>query len=70
MAKNSSRIDFGNVKLHPYLIGNIVMRYRMNDRLSFKAALNNFADEEYTLANGYKTETRKIFVGFNYRPSL
>ena len=70
MAKNSSRIDFGNVKLHPYLIGNIVMRYRMNDRLSFKAALNNFTDEEYTLANGYKTETRKIFVGFNYRPSL
>ena len=46
------------------------MRYRMNDRLSFKAALNNFTDEEYTLANGYKTETRKIFVGFNYRPSL
>lgn len=70
MAKNSSRIDFGDVKLHPYLIGNIVMRYRMNDRLSFKAALNNFTDEEYTLANGYTTAARKIFIGFSYRPSL
>ena len=70
MAKNSSRIDFGDVKLHPYLIGNIVIRYRMNDRLSFKAALNNFTDEEYTLANGYTTAARKIFIGFSYRPSL
>ena len=70
MAKNSSRIDFGDVKLHPYLIGNIVIRYRMNDRLSFKAALNNFTDEEYTLANGYTTAARKIFIGFSYRSSL
>ena len=70
MSKNSSRIDFGGVKLNQYLIGNIVMRYRMNNRLSFKAALNNFTDEEYTLANGYQTAKRKAFIGFTYRPSL
>ena len=46
------------------------MRYRMNNRLSFKAALNNFTDEEYTLANGYQTAKRKAFIGFTYRPSL
>ncbi|MBT5217820.1 MAG: TonB-dependent receptor [Gammaproteobacteria bacterium] len=70
MSKNSSRIDFGDIKLHPYFIGNIIFRYRMNDRLSFKVALNNFTDEKYTLANGYKTATRKAFIGLTYKPSL
>jgi outer membrane cobalamin receptor len=42
----------------------------MNDRLSFKVALNNFTDEKYTLANGYKTATRKAFIGLTYKPSL
>jgi len=65
---SDSRMDFGEVKLDDYLLGNITLQYHLNERWLIRATINNITDESYMLANNYNTAKRKGYLGFIYRP--
>ena len=64
--RDSTRYDFGGLKLDAYTLMNASMKWRINQHLMINASFNNALDEDYVLANGYNTPKRKIFLGFNY----
>jgi outer membrane cobalamin receptor len=51
---------------HPYTLVNATLRYRVNDALTFQGRLENLFDEDYALADGYRTEGRSYTVGVRY----
>ncbi len=64
-----NRKDVGfpdNVTLDPYTLVNATARYRVNEKLTLQARLENAFDEDYTLAQGYRTEGRAYTVGVRY----
>ena len=64
--RDSTRYDFGGLKLEAYTLMNASLRWQINQQLMINASFNNALDEDYVLANGYNTPKRKIFLGFNY----
>ena len=64
--RDSTRYDFGGLKLDAYTLMNASLKWRINQELMINASFNNALDEDYELANGYNTPKRKIFLGFNY----
>jgi vitamin B12 transporter len=69
VAAVGERKDFGfpeNVTLDSYTLVNATLRYRVNDALTLQGRLENMFDEDYTLADGYRTEGRTYTVGVRY----
>ena len=69
IAAVGDRKDFGfptNVTLDSYTLVNATLRYRVNDALTLQGRLENLFDEDYTLAEGYRTEGRSYTVGVRY----
>ena len=69
IAAFGDRKDFGfpdNVTLDSYTLVNATLRYRVNDALTLQGRLENLFDEDYTLAEGYRTEGRSYTVGVRY----
>ena len=64
--RDSTRYDFGGLKLEAYTLMNASLRWQINQQLMINASFNNVLDEDYVLANGYNTPKRKVFLGFNY----
>jgi len=64
--RDSTRYDFGGLKLDAYTLMNASLKWRINQQLVINASFNNALDEDYVVANGYNTPKRKIFLGFNY----
>ena len=64
--RDSTRYDFGGLKLEAYTLMNASLRWQINQQLMINASFNNALDEDYVLANGYNTPKRKVFLGFNY----
>ena len=64
--RDSTRYDFGGLKLEAYTLMNTSLRWQINQQLMINASFNNALDEDYVLANGYNTPKRKVFLGFNY----
>jgi vitamin B12 transporter len=64
--RDSTRYDFGGLKLDAYTLMNASLKWQINQQLMINASFNNALDEDYVLANGYNTPKRKIFLGFNY----
>ena len=63
------RKDFGfpdNVTLDSYVLVNATVRYRVNGALTLQGRIENALDEDYTLAQGYRTEGRAYTVGVRY----
>jgi len=63
------RKDFGfpqNVTLDSYALVNATVRYRVNAGLTLQGRLENALDEDYTLAQGYRTEGRAYTIGVRY----
>jgi vitamin B12 transporter len=54
------------VTLDSYALVNATVRYRLNDALTLQGRLENLLDEEYVLAQGYRTEGRSYTVGVRY----
>ena len=69
VAAYGNRKDFGfpeNVTLDSYALVNATLRYRVSGALTLQGRLENAFDEEYTLAEGYRTEGRSYTVGVRY----
>ena len=45
---------------------NATLRYRVNGALTLQGRLENLFDEDYVLAQGYRTEGRAYTVGVRY----
>ena len=63
------RKDFGfpeNVTLDSYLLVNATMRYRVTNAFTLQGRIENALDEDYTLAQGYRTEGRAYTIGVRY----
>ena len=68
IAAYGNRKDFGfpQVTLDSYALVNATLRYRLNDALTLQGRLENLLDEDYLLAQGYRTEGRSYTVGVRY----
>ena len=69
IAAVGERKDFGfptNVTLDSYTLVNATLRYRVNGALTLQGRLENLFDEDYALAEGYRTEGRSYTVGVRY----
>jgi len=69
IAAFGERKDFGfpePVTLDSYVLVNASLRYRVNDALTLQGRLENIFDEEYTYAEGYRTEGVSYTVGVRY----
>ena len=69
VASFGNRKDFGfpqNVTLDSYTLLNATVRYRVNDALTLQGRLENALDEDYVLAQGYRTEGRAYTIGVRY----
>ncbi|HYJ42626.1 MAG TPA: TonB-dependent receptor [Steroidobacteraceae bacterium] len=63
------RKDFGfpaPVTLDSYTLVNATLRYRVNDALTLQGRFENIFDEDYTYAEGYRTEGASYTVGVRY----
>jgi vitamin B12 transporter len=64
-----NRKDFGfpeNVTLDSYALLNATVRYRVNGGLTLQGRVENALDQDYTLAQGYRTEGRAYTIGVRY----
>ena len=68
VAAFGNRKDFGfpAVTLDSYLLVNATARYRITDALLLQGRLENALDEDYALAQGYRTRGRAYTVGVRY----
>jgi len=69
VAAFGERKDFGfpaNVTLDSYALVNATIRYRVNNALTFQGRLENALDEDYALAQGYRTQGRSYTIGVRY----
>jgi vitamin B12 transporter len=63
-----SRKDFGfpAVTLDSYTLVNATVRWRATSALTLQGRLENLLDEDYALAQGYRTEGRSYTIGVRY----
>lgn len=69
VAAHGSRRDFGfpeNVTLDSYALVNATLRYRVSNALTLQGRMENAFDEDYTIADGYRTEGRSYTIGVRY----
>lgn len=68
VAAFGNRKDFGfpAVTLDSYVLVNATARYRITDALLVQGRLENALDEDYALAQGYRTRGRAYTVGVRY----
>jgi vitamin B12 transporter len=69
VAAYGNRKDFGfpeNVTLDSYMLVNATVRYRATAALTVQGRLENAFDEDYVLAQGYRTEGRAYTIGVRF----
>jgi vitamin B12 transporter len=68
VAAYGNRKDFGfpAVTLDSYELVNATLRYRATSALTLQGRVENLFDENYALAQGYRTEGRNYTVGVRY----
>jgi vitamin B12 transporter len=69
VAAYGNRKDFGfpeNITLDSYALLNGTVRYRATGALTVQGRIENALDENYTLAEGYRTEGRSYTIGVRY----
>ena len=68
VAAYGNRKDFGfpAVTLDSYALLNATVRFRVNGALTLQGRLENALDEDYVLAQGYRTRGRSYTVGVRY----
>jgi vitamin B12 transporter len=66
------RTDFGfpePVELDEYVLVDLTAGWRITDRMSLTARVENLFDEDYELADGFNTPGRGVYVALRYGPS-
>ncbi|MBU3903779.1 MAG: TonB-dependent receptor [Gammaproteobacteria bacterium] len=58
---------FMRTELAAYDVANITASYALDKQLVLSARVDNLFDRDYTLAHGYNTPGRTVFVGLNYQ---
>jgi vitamin B12 transporter len=59
----------GRVALDSYLLVDLTAGWRITDRLSLRARIENLLDEDYELASGFNTPERGAYLALRYGPS-
>jgi vitamin B12 transporter len=60
------RVDFGDVRLAGYVLANLTSRIRLSDRWHIKARIENLLDQEYEMADGYRSAGRGVYASLAY----
>jgi vitamin B12 transporter len=69
IAAFGNRKDFGfptNVTMDSYALVNATLRYGVNKALTLQGRVENALDEDYVLAQGYRTRGRAYTIGVRY----
>ena len=69
LAAYGNRKDFGfpdSITLDSYELLNATVRYRLTPAFTVQGRIENALDEDYTLAEGYRTEGRAYNIGVRY----
>lgn len=61
-------LTFARVELAGYSVVNLMARYRFSRHVYFAARLENALDEKYSLADGYNTAGRGLFLAVGWKP--
>jgi vitamin B12 transporter len=64
------RQDFGGIELDAYVLANLTARVNLGAGWSLSAQVENVLDEEYELANGYRTQDRAGYLQVAFTPAL
>lgn len=67
MEADSGRWASNTVKLGGFITADVKAVYHPMDNLSMEAGINNLADEDYALANGFPNPGRTFFANAQYR---
>ncbi len=60
------RVDFGDVRLAGYVLANLTSRIRLSDRWHIKARVENLLDQDYEMADGYRSAGRGVYASLAY----
>jgi len=60
------RQDFGGVRLAGYVLANLSSRVRLGDHWQVKARIENLLDQDYELADGYRSAGRGFYASLAY----
>ncbi|MGB5444907.1 MAG: TonB-dependent receptor, partial [Psychromonas sp.] len=61
------RLDYGDVDLDDYIVVNIGAAYKVHQRITLSARLDNAFDEDYEEVSGYNTDPLSAYVGVTFR---
>ncbi len=61
-----ARQDFGGVRLAGYVLANLTSRVRLGDHWQIKARIENVLDQDYELADGYRSAGRGFYASLAY----
>jgi vitamin B12 transporter len=61
-----SRQDFGDTRLAGYVLANLTSRVRLGTHWQFKARIENLLDQNYELADGYRSAGRGLYASLAY----
>jgi vitamin B12 transporter len=67
------RMDVGfpePVELDGYLLVDLTAGWKISDRLSLRARIENLLDEDYELADGFNTPERGVYFALRYTPGI
>lgn len=59
-------VTFSRIELAPYEVFNLTARYQFGKQTSLSARLENAFDKQYTLAQGFNTQGRKLSVNLSH----
>jgi len=60
-------VTFSRVELAPYELLNLTAHYQFGKQTALSARLENALDKQYTLADGYNTQGRKLSVNLSHQ---
>lgn len=60
------RQDFGDVRLAGYVLANLSARLRIGEHWHLKAKIENLLDQDYELADGYRSAGRGVYASLAY----
>jgi vitamin B12 transporter len=58
------------VTLDSYVVVDLTAGWKITDRLSLRARVENLLDEDYELADGFNTPERGVYVALRYAPEI
>ncbi len=64
---SGDREDFGGVRLHGYVLANLMTQFRLSEAWSLHGRIDNLLNTEYQTAENFRMQERSGFVELKYR---